>query len=271
MSYPPSCRVHPSAVLSPDVELGENVEVGPFAVLEGNIKVGPDCVIRPGAYLFGNVTLGRGNVVYTGAILGEKPQHLKYHDEPTSLEIGDGNTFREGVTVHRGTTHSMKTVIGNHNYFMVNSHVAHDCVIGNRCYLTNGALVAGHCVIEDNVILSGNSAVHQFCRVGRLAFLSGCSTSTKDIPPFVIQQGINTVSGVNLVGMKRAGLTHAQIQAVSRAFRVIFRAGLPLSAAMAKLERDLGGVDVVQELLTFLRGCPKGINPMRSRFRDEAA
>ena len=271
MAFPPSCRIHPAAVISSEVELGENVEVGPLAVLDGKITLGPDCVIRPGAYVFGNVTMGRGNVVHTGAVLGDRPQHLRYGGEPTSLEIGDENIFREGVTVHRGTTHSMKTVIGSNNFFMVNSHVAHDCVIGNRCIITNGALIAGHCVLEDSVIMSGNCAIHQFIRIGRLALLSGVSASTKDIPPFVVQQNIDTVVGVNVIGMRRAGMSHEQINAVKQAAHILYRQGLVLPAAMAKLERDLGHVDAIQEMLTFLRGCTKGINPMRQRFAGEAA
>src|ERR1019366_1430869 len=127
MSYPPSCQIHPAAVISPQAQLGENVEVGALAVIDGPVTIGDDCVIRPGAYLFGPISLGHGNLVCTGAILGERPQHLKYNDEPTSVEIGDRNIFREQVTIHRGTTHSMKPVIGNDNFFMVNSHIAHDC------------------------------------------------------------------------------------------------------------------------------------------------
>src|ERR1051325_6365593 len=138
MSHPPGCRIHPTAILGPAVELADNVEIGAYAVLDGKITLGSGCVIRPGAFLFGTVTMGRDNKVFSGAVLGEQPQHLKYRGEPTSLEIGDGNTFREHVTVHRGTIHSMKTVIGSENFFMAGSHVAHDCVIGNRCIFTNG-------------------------------------------------------------------------------------------------------------------------------------
>ena len=185
--------------------------------------------------------------------------------------IGDNNIFREHVTVHRGTTHSMVTRIGNDNFLMANCHVAHDCVIGNRCILANGALLAGHVILEDSVYLSGNCAVHQFIRVGRLAMLSGCSTSTKDIPPFITQQEINNVVGINVVGMKRAGLTAPQINAVRDAFRIIFRRGLILPLAIQVVEAEHGSVDVVQELLTFLRGCRKGINYMRGRGLEEAA
>jgi UDP-N-acetylglucosamine acyltransferase len=271
MSLPSSCRVHPTAVVSPDAQLGENVEVGALAIIEGRVIIGDDCIIRPGACLFGPMTLGCGNHVYTGAVLGECPQHQKYNGEPTTLEIGDWNIFREHVTVHRGTTYSMKTVIGNHNFLMANSHVAHDCIIGDRCVLANGALVAGHCILHDNVILSGNTAVHQFVRIGRLGMLSGCSATGKDIPPFVIQQGLDTVSGINIVGMKRAGMARDQINAVRAAFRMLFREGLVLPAATAKMERDLGEFDVIQEMLSFLRGCTKGINFMRNRFHDDLA
>jgi UDP-N-acetylglucosamine acyltransferase len=271
MSYSASCRIHPAAVISPDVELADDVEVGALAVIDGNIQIGPGCVIRPGAFLFGRIAMGRGNTVYSGAVLGEQPQHLKYRGEPTSLEIGDFNTFREHVTVHRGTTHSMKTVIGSHNFLMAGCHVAHDSVIGDRCILTNGCLIAGHCIISDNVIISGNSAVHQFCRVGRLALLSGLSASTKDIPPFIIQQGIDCVSGVNLIGLRRAGFSAAQLAAVKEAYRILYRDGLVLPAALAKLECALGEVDVIQEMLTFLRGCTRGISHMRGRFHEDAA
>ena len=271
MSRSPSARVHPTAVVSPEAAIGDNVEIGAFAIVEGPVNVGPDCVIRPHACLIGPLKMGRGNSVYSGAILGERPQHLKYNGEATSVEIGDGNIFREHVTVHRGTTHSWKTVIGNNNFFMVHSHIAHDCVVGDHCLLTNGSMLGGHCIMQDRAILAGNAACQQFVRIGRLAMLGGVSGSTKDIPPFMIQQYIDTVSGVNLIGMRRAGMTHGQINAVRQAFRILYRDGLVLPAAMAKLEMELGDVDVIQELLGFLRGCSKGISPMRTRFHNEAA
>lgn len=270
MSSASSARIHPTALVSDEAILADNVEVGPHAVIEGRVSLGPDCVVRPRALLCGPLTMGRGNVVFPGVVLGERPQHLKYNSEPTSVEIGDYNVFRENVTVHRGTTQSWVTRIGSHNFFMVNAHVAHDCRIGNRCILANGALVGGHCVVEDNVYLSGNCAVHQFVRVGRLALLSGVSATTKDIPPFIIQQGIDTVVGVNVVGMRRAGLTHAQIDAVREAFRVLFRANMVLPAALAQLELELGQVDVVAEMIAFLRQSHRGISPMRGRQRDAA-
>ncbi|HYT94187.1 MAG TPA: acyl-ACP--UDP-N-acetylglucosamine O-acyltransferase [Gemmataceae bacterium] len=271
MSHPPSARIHPTAIIAPEAEIAENVEVGPYVVIEGRVRIGPDCVLRPGVHLCGALTMGRGNLVYTGAILGERPQHLRYNGEPTGLEIGEHNIFREHVTVHRGTTHSWVTRIGSHNFFMAGSHVAHDCVIGNRCILANGALVGGHCILEDNVYLSGNSAVHQFVRIGRLALLSGCSATSKDIPPFIVQQDVNTVVGINLIGLRRSGMDNGQINAVRQAFRILFREGLTLAAALQRLEQEFGAVPAVTELITFLRQCPRGINSTRARTASEAA
>jgi UDP-N-acetylglucosamine acyltransferase len=270
MSSAQAARIHPTAVVSAEAVLSEGVVVGPHVVIEGQVDIGPDCILRPHATLCGPLKMGRNNVVYSGAVLGDRPQHLKYNCEPTSVEIGDHNIFREHVTIHRGTTQSWTTRIGSHNFFMVNSHVAHDCRVGNRCIFANGALLGGHCELADSVYLSGNSAVHQFVRIGRLALLSGCSATTKDIPPFVIQQNIDTVVGINVIGMRRAGLTHAQIDAVRHAFKVLFRDNMVLPAALALLERELGNVDVVAELITFLRQSHRGINPMRGRVRDAA-
>lgn len=271
MSISPSARIHPTAVISPEAELADDVQVGAYAVIEGPVKVGPGCVIRPHALLVGPLTMGCGNVVYTGAVIGERPQHIKYNDEPTRVEIGDNNIIREHVTIHRGTSHSWATVIGSHNYLMAHCHVAHDCRIGNRAILANGALLAGHCIVEDNAFLSGNCAVHQFARVGRLALLSGCSIAAKDVPPFALQQGINCIVGVNVVGMHRAGLTHSQVSAVRRAYHVLFYQDHTLPVAMAEVEQELGTVDVIAELLRFIRSSARGINTMRKHENREAA
>lgn len=265
MSHAQFPRIHPTAIIAREAELADNVVVGPYAIIEGRCIIGPDCIIRPHAVLCGNLTMGRGNQVYSGAIIGEKPQHLKYNDEPTGTEIGDNNIFREHVTIHRGTTHSMVTRIGDNNFFMAGSHVAHDCEIGNRCILANGALVGGHSVLSDNVYLSGNAAVHQFVRIGRLALLSGCSGTTKDMPPFVIQQNIDTVVGINVIGMRRAGLANEQINVVHRSFRYLFRAGMTVPDALKRIEDEMGEWDVAREMVEFIRNCPKGINTMRRR------
>jgi UDP-N-acetylglucosamine acyltransferase len=270
MSKAPSARIHPTALVSPEAVLGDDVVIGPFSVIEGPVDIGAGSVIRPYAHLCGPMKMGPNNIVFSGAVLGERPQHLKYNNEPTTLEIGEGNIFREHVTVHRGTTQSWRTVIGSHNFFMVNSHVAHDCQIGNRCIMANGALLAGHCVVGDNVYLSGNCAVHQFIKVGRLALLSGCSISTKDIPPFVIQQGTNCVVGINIVGMRRAGMTNDEINAARQAFQILFRQGLIVPHALEKIEAELAGVPAVAEMVDFIRHSTRGINSMRNPGREAA-
>jgi UDP-N-acetylglucosamine acyltransferase len=254
-----SARIHPTAVVAPEADLADGVEVGPHAVIEGEVKLGPGCVVRPGALLVGPLTMGGHNTVFSHAVLGERPQHLRYNGEPTRLEVGDHNVFREGVTVHRGTSQSWVTRVGSRNYLMANAHVAHDCTIGDGCILANGALVAGHCTLGDGVFLSGNSAVHQFCRLGRLALLSGTSATTKDIPPFIIQQRMNCVVGVNVVGMRRAGIPTAHIDAVRRAFHLIYHSAMVLPASLARAEAELPGVPEVAELVAFIRSSTRGI------------
>jgi UDP-N-acetylglucosamine acyltransferase len=256
-------RIHPTAQIAPEAELADDVQVGAFAVIEGRVRVGPGCVIRPHAVLIGPLTMGRNNQVYSGVVLGERPQHLKYNDEPTGVEVGDNNIFREHVTVHRATTHSWMTRLGSDNFLMAHSHVAHDCQLGNGCILANGALLGGHCVVGDRAYLSGNCAVHQFCRIGRLALLSGVSSTTKDIPPFIMQEGRNVVVGVNLVGMRRAGLTGAQVNGVRRAYHILYRDGLTVPVALARAEQELGHIDAVAEMLAFIRQPGRGINDAR--------
>jgi UDP-N-acetylglucosamine acyltransferase len=271
MPKAPSVKIRRTAVVSSEAELAPGVEIGPYVIIEGRVRLEQGCILRPHVHLCGPMTMGPGNIVYTGAVLGERPQHLKYKDEPTSLEIGEQNVFREFVTIHRGTSHSWKTRIGNHNYFMVNSHVGHDCNVGNHCILVNGALVGGHCTLGDNVYLSGNSAVHQFVRVGRLALLSGCSITTKDIPPFMLLYGRDLVGGVNVIGLQRAGLSSERIQALRRAFRILYREGLAIPAALARIEEELGRVDVVAEFVSFIRQTNRGITLNRDRDVEEAA
>jgi UDP-N-acetylglucosamine acyltransferase len=198
--------IHPTAVVSPQAELAPDVTVGAFAVLEGQVRLGAGCVIGPRAHLIGPLTMGRDNHLYTSAAIGGSPQHLQYQDEPTGVEVGDGNTFRENVTVHRGTSQTGRTVIGNGNCFMAGSHVGHDCQVGDRCTLADNGLLGGHCALGEGAYVGGNSAVHQFCRLGRLAVLEDTSSATVDIAPFIVQRGRNVVIGINVAGMRRAGL-----------------------------------------------------------------
>jgi UDP-N-acetylglucosamine acyltransferase len=264
-------RIHPTAIVSPEAELADDVRIGPYAVIEGKVRLGPGCVVRPHVHLIGPLTMGCQNLIYTGAVIGERPQHLKYNDEPTGTEIGNHNTFREHVTVHRGTTHSWTTRIGSRNFFMAHSHVAHDCRIGNACILANCALVGGHCTLEDGVYMAGNSAVHQFVRIGRLALLSGASATTTDIPPFIMQQNVNEVVGVNVVGMRRAGIPTADINVVRKAFHIIYREGNVIPQALAKLEEQFPAHPLIAELASFIRASKRGIVLRLARGQADAA
>lgn len=254
-----SAQVHPTAVIDPQADLAEGVRVGPYAVIEGAVQIGPDCVVRAHAVLIGPLTLGRANDVGIGVVIGERPQHLQFNeDEPTRTEIGDDNTFREHVTVHRGTMATGVTRIGSHNYLMANSHVGHDCRVGNHVIMANGALMAGHVELHDRVFVSGNAGIHQFARLGRLSFLSGNSSCTKDLLPFLMMAERDRVVGINKVGLRRAGMTLDEIRAVKQAFRILFRKDVLQKAAIAQLEKELGDHPIGIELLEFIRSSKRG-------------
>jgi UDP-N-acetylglucosamine acyltransferase len=263
---PRPANAHPTAIISDDATLPDDTQVGPYAVIEGPVKLGPGCVIRPHAHLIGPLTMGANNEVGTAAVIGGAPQHLGYKGEPTNVEIGDNNIFREHCTVHRGmpltAPHGSGTTrIGNRNLFMAAAHVGHDCVISNDCIFANSALLGGHVTVADRVIISGNSAIHQFCRVGRLGMLSGVSGTGKDIPPFWVLQGHNGVRGINLVGMRRAGIASAEILAVRKSFRILYltRPALPISVALARIEAELGEHAAIREVVAFIRESKRGI------------
>jgi UDP-N-acetylglucosamine acyltransferase len=242
------------------------VKIGAFAVIEGPVTVGPGCVIGPHTHLIGPLTLGANNQVGSGCVLGGAPQHIGYKGELTAVEIGDGNVFREHVTVNRAMPAGAGggtgvTRVGNRGFFMAGCHIAHDCVVSDDVIFANSALIGGHVTVGDRAFLSGNSAVHQFCRVGRLAFLSGSSASSKDIPPFFVMQDVNYVRGLNLLGMKRAGIPPAERVAVRKAFRIMYltQPAIPLSAALVRIEAELGTVPAVRELIDFIRTSKRGI------------
>ena len=261
---PRPAHAHPTAIISADAVLPDDTRVGPYAVIEGPVTVGPGCVIRAHAHLIGPLTMGTNNEVGEGSVLGGAPQHLGYKGEPTLVEIGDGNIFREHCTVSRGMPAGVGhgiTRIGSRNLFMAAAHVGHDCVVGNDCILANSALLGGHVTLADRVLISGNSAIHQFCRVGRLGMLSGVSGSGKDIPPFWVLQGHNGVRGINLVGMRRAGIPSAEILAVRKAFRILYltRPAIPISVALNRIEAELGQHETIREVVSFIRESKRGI------------
>ena len=261
--------IHPTAVVSPDADLAHDVQVGPYAIIEGAVTIGPGSVIEGHACLSGPMSMGRDNFVGHGAVLGKGPQHKGYRGEPTTLRIGDNNVFREHVTIHRGTVPGGgQTVIGDRNLFMIGSHVGHDGRVGNDCTLVNGALVGGHVELNDGCILSGHCAIQQRVRVGRLAMLGGLGSVTKDIPPFVLQQGYNCVSGLNLVGIRRAGLGAESIAALRIAFRVVYKEGRSQTGALEVLTADLGHVPEVAEFVEFIQTSTLGVSPARDPGRN---
>jgi UDP-N-acetylglucosamine acyltransferase len=234
------------------------------------VTIGAGCEISPHVHLVGPLVLGPRNRIGTGTVIGSDPQHLGYKGEPTRTEIGEANTFREHVTVHRGSHvagHGV-TRIGSYNYFMAHSHVAHDCKVANHCILANGAVIGGHCELQDRVFLSGNTAIHQFVRMGRLSLMMGLAGVGKDVLPFTTVKNRITVAGVNVLGMRRAGINSADIVTVRRSFHILYRSGLLLKNALRRLEDELGSHPLIAEILQFARESKRGI--MRSvRPQDE--
>ena len=262
----PTATVHPTAILDGDIELGEAVDIGPWCVLRGRIQIGAHTRLLGHNHLEGPLELGAGNVLYPGAHLGFSPQSLKYdHDAPgCGLVVGDRNVLREGVTVHRAMTDEGPTTIGNANYFMVNSHVGHDCRIGHHCVFANGTLIGGHVTVQDRVITGGNAAVHQFVCVGRGAMISGLVGITKDLMPWFTATGINYVGGLNVVGLRRSGAAHEEVDQIKWVYRIVCRSKLTPAAILAAL-RERAGAPLIDECIAFMEGSARGILTTRGR------
>ena len=245
--------IHPSAVIGSNVELDASVVVGPHCVIDDGAVLGAGCVLESSVRIGGTVRMGRGNRVGHGAALGGWPQDTKFSEAASRpLLIGDDNTFREGVTVNRGTYHEQGTVLGSHNYFMVNAHVGHDCVVGDHNIFANGACLGGHVLLEDRAFLSSFVAVHQFCRVASYVMAGGLSAITTDVPPYVMVNGQRAkIVGLNTVGLRRAGFDAAQRLAIKRAYQLIYRSGLPRASALAQLREAQAGPET-EAILRFI-------------------
>jgi UDP-N-acetylglucosamine acyltransferase len=232
--------VHPSALVAPDAEIGAGVEIGPFAVIEPGVEIGAGTRIEAHAVVRTGARLGVENVVHPFAVLGDAPQDRRHSGEPTRLEIGDRNVFREHVTVHRGTAHGGGvTRIGSGGLFMVGVHVAHDAVVGDAVILANNTLLGGHVTLDDHVVTGGHVAIAPFVRVGACAFLAGGAMVERDVPPFVIAAGDRArVRALNRVGLQRTGVPAGSMAALERAFTAIFRAGSPRAIAADALRDD---------------------------------
>ncbi len=250
--------IHPTAIIHPAAKLDATVQVGPFAVIGPGVELGADCVVGPHVCLTGLTTAGAGNRFHAGCVIGDAPQDLKYRDEPTRLRIGDHNVFREHVTIHRSTKPGAATTVGSRNFFMANSHVAHNCAVGDHVILANGALLGGHAVVEDRAFISGNCLVHQFTRVGTLALMQGGAAVSQDLPPFTIALRENEICGLNVVGLRRAGFTAEQRLELKRLYHLLFRGRNSLRAALAEARKIFSSAPA-KVLLDFVAEARHGV------------
>jgi len=254
--------IHPTAIVDPKAEITDGVEIGPYCIIEGDVLIGEGTKIGPHVVIREGTRIGKRCQIFQFASVGEVPQSFAYQGEKTYLLIGDQNIIRECVTLHRGTQQGKgKTVIGNDNFFMAYSHVAHDCLIGNHVIMANGAALGGHILIEDHAIIGGLVAVHQFCRIGTHAFIGGFSGVQSDIPPYTLAAGGRTkLFGLNLVGLKRSHFPEETLRALKKAYRVIFRSGLTMQKAIKQVKEDsISQMPEVQHLLQFIQNSKRGI------------
>ena len=243
-----------TALVDPAANIADGVEIGAFSIVGPMVTIGPGSRIGPHVVVTGRTTIGRNTRIFQFASIGEEPQDKKYAGEDTELVIGDNNTIRELCTFSRGTIQGGgKTIIGNDNWIMACVHIAHDCRLGDNIIMANNASLAGHVTVGDWAILSGYSLIHQFCNVGEHSFTSFASHVNQSIPPYVTVSGEKArAKGVNTEGLKRRGYTAEQIQQVRRAYKVLYRSGLPLEEAKARLSEMAEGHDEIKPLLEFL-------------------
>ncbi len=229
--------IHPTAIVAPEAELGDDVHVGPFAVIEAHVRLGKGVRVGPHAWITGETVVGDETRIHKGAVLGDEPQDLAFRPETRSrLEIGCNVVIREHATLHRATTPEGATVIGDDCFLMANSHVAHDCILGQGVIVCNNALLAGYVHVDDRAFISGNVCVHQFARIGMLCMIGGGAEVGRDVPPFTTVTGRSRVTGLNVVGMRRAGLGAAERSAVKAAYKLVFSEAGGAEAALARLE-----------------------------------
>ena len=250
--------IHPTALVDRRAEIDASADIGPYVIVDGPVVIGPGTRVLAHAVLNGHTTIGRDNVIHMGAVVGHDPQDVHYRGAPTGVRIGDRNIVREHAEIHRSTNVEQPTAIGDDNFLLSQSHVAHDCRLGNRIILATGATLGGHVHVGDLVFVSGNCVVHQHVRIGRLALLRGLSRTSRDVPPFCIMDETHTVRGINRVGLRRAGFSAEQIRAVQRAFAVLFRTRRNLRQALAEVEAGPITREVA-EVLAFIRSSTRGV------------
>jgi len=253
--------IHPTAIVHAGARIGKGVSIGPYAVIGEEVSIGDGTWIGPHAVIEKWTEMGSENRIFQFASVGAVPQDLKFKGEKTTLRLGDRNIVREFATLHRGTAGGGgQTVIGSENLFMAYSHVAHDCSIGNQVILANGATLGGHVRVDDFAILGGLCAVHQFTRIGRNAMVSGGAMVAQDIPPYVIAQGDRARAvGINVIGLERRGFPPETVQALKKAFKLVFRTGLLTEEALRRIDQELPEEEALKTFVQFIRNSERGI------------
>jgi len=253
-------QIHPTAIVDPKAELGSGTIVGPYCVIGPDIVVGQNCWFQNHVTLQGPMRAGSKNKFYAYCSIGQQTQDLKYAGEPTYLEIGDENTFREFVTVNRSTKSDGRTRVGSRGNFLAYSHIGHDCTVGNEVVFSNNGTLAGHVQVGDNAVIGGLTAVHQFCRIGRFAITGGCSKIVQDVPPFMIADGNPAeIRGVNLVGLERKNYPADKVKLIKEAFRLIYRSKYNTAQALEAVRNELEQTGEVREILEFIKNTERGI------------
>jgi len=257
--------IHPTAIIDPGAEIGKDVTVGPYAVIGPKVTIGDGCSIGSHAVIESHVRMGKGNRIHSFASVGAIPQDLKYRGEETWVEMGDGNIIREFATLNRGTVGGGGvTSVGSNTLVMAYCHLAHDCRVGSRVIMANAATLAGHVTVEDGAIIGGLTGVHQFVRIGTLCIVGALSGVSQDVPPYVTavvsrpQRGF-ALYGLNLIGLKRARFPEETIAALKQAFKIIFRAEVPMRDALACAETELPPLPEVKRLIEFVRSSKRGV------------
>ncbi len=252
--------IHSTAIIDPSARVGDNTEIGAYCVIGPAVTIGSGCSLSNHVSVAGPTTIGDDNVFFPYTSIGQRSQDLKYAGEPTYLEIGSHNSFREFCTVNRGTAPGSKTVIGDHNNFLAYSHVAHDCTVGSHVIFSNNGTLAGHVTVEDYAVIGGLSGVHQFCRIGKHAILGGCTKIVQDVPPFMIADGNPAeIRSINQVGMERRDFAPEEIRSLREAYRLIWRTELNVKQACAAIREQIPMNPHLEHLLTFIESSKRGI------------
>ena len=261
---PAAPTIHPTAIVDPQAELSSGVVVGPYAVIGPQVRVGPQTAVGAHCVLEGCTTIGADCQIFTGAVIGSIPQDLKYEGEKSELIIGDRNRIREYVTMNPGTKGGGgKTVIGSDCLLMAYAHVAHDCQVGDHVVIANSVALAGHILVEDRAIVGGLVGVHQFVRIGRLAMVGGNGSISKDIPPFCTTKSghLNVIGGMNVIGMKRAGIPPEERVKIKDAFKLLYRSGLNVKQAVERM-KPVCGSGLAKEFCQFVEQSKRGVCQM---------